>query len=84
MFKSIYPRKFSRMATIEVFAYNLKYVKYGKLPTVACKNVFSTMRLARRLLTQLTTCLFQLTFHLLVRRCRVLNLLISRLLSRHM
>ena len=23
------------------FVYNLKYVKYGKLPTVACKNAFN-------------------------------------------
>ena len=29
-----------RMSTIEVFVYNLKCVKYGKLPTVACKNAF--------------------------------------------
>ena len=29
------------MATFEVFVYNLEYVKYGKLPTVACRNAFN-------------------------------------------
>ena len=71
------------MATIEVFVYNLKYVKYGKLPTLACKNAFNFYATCV-LLTQLTTCLFQLTVRLFVRRCLVSNLLISRLLSRHM
>ena len=54
---------------------------YRQLPA---KMHLISMRLASCLLTQLTTCLFQLTFRLFVSRSRGSSLLISRLLPLHM
>ena len=72
------------MSTVQVFVYNLKYVKYGKLPTVACKNAFNFYATCELLTHPAHHVCFQLTFRLFVRRSRGSNLLINRLLSRHM